>query len=503
MGKFGELTPKGFYSKFEKDRLTYEDTAERISKKTLPYVMTQKGHTSTSKMNDTTSQSFCGGLVNNLKSKMGMSLLPPSTSSFRLEPDKEALDKITQGNGDMLAEIYAKLSSVTANINKEIEAQQMRESMFELLLQLIIVGSVVIEKVEGKGLKIHPLRNFTVDLDSFGEARAICIMEKIKDLPDGIEPTEVKEEYNLYTLIERNWEDKRWYITQSIEDEIVGKEVSMKEEDLPFQYIGWTWIVGDKYHRPYAEDYIDDIESYDALSKALTQGSIISSKSLIFVDQKGNRTKMKDVAESENGDIINGRAEDVSAFQLQKYHDFQVTLNIRSEIKAVLSKVFLDGSSVTRDAERVTAQEIQYMAQELEKSSLSGVYSKLAKKLSKRIVEWIMKELKIKFDGISINIITGLDALGRSQEAAKLDAYLQRMNALGMMDMFKKTEIATRYASYDGIDVTGLMMTPAEYSQMQQQQRQAMMAQQGQQALAESAGKSVGQHLAPQGQPQA
>jgi hypothetical protein len=499
MGKFGELSPKSFYAKHMSDRLTYEDTAERISKKTIPYIMVQKGSTSTTKLADSCSQSFCGGLVSNLKSKMGMSLLPPSTSSFRLEPDREALETITQGNGDMVSAIYAKLSSVTANINKEIEAQQMRDSVFDLLTQLIVVGSVVIEKVKDDGIKIHPLRNFTVDLDSRGEARAMCIMEKIKDLPEGISPSEEKDEYDLYTLIERNWDDKKWYMTQSIEDEIVGKEQKFTDYSLPFQYIGWTWIVGDTYHRPYAEDFIDDIEQYDALARVLTQGSIIASKALIFVDQKGNRTKIKDVSDSENGDIINGRADDVTAFQLQKNFDFQVPMARLQEIGKHLSKSFLDSQSVTRDAERVTAQEIQYMAQELEKSSLSGVYSKLAKKLSKRIVEWIMQEINIKFDGISINVITGLDALGRSQEAQKLDAYMQRMGAMGMIDMFNKAELAIRYASFDGIDTTGLLKPPSQIAQEQQQaQQQAAMAQ-GDQALAQSAGQAMGEHLAPQG----
>lgn len=492
-----ELNPKEFYNKFSTARSSYETRAERISKMTLPYLFNTTFSESTGYA-DAISQSYCGRLLNTLKAKMGMSLLPPSTSSFRLEPNKEALIQISQGNPDFMAEVYAKISSVTNQITKEIEAQQIRDTLFDLLLQLIAVGSVVMEKIENDGIMIHTLKNFAVDLDARGEARALCVVEKKKDLPEGIVPPEEKDEYNLYTLVQRNAEDGKWYVTQSIEDVIVGKELSYKDVDVPFQYVGWNWTTGDKYHRPYAEDYIDDMEQYNTLSNLLTKGSVIASKSIIFVDERGNRTRLADVANSANGDVINGRADDVTAFQLGKNFDFQVPMERLQDLQKNLASAFLMNESVTRDAERVTAQEIRFMAQELESSSLSGVYSKLSKKVSKRIVQWIMKELKINFKEVSINIITGLDALGRSQEAQKLDGLVQRMAAMNLAHYLNEGELIQRYAAFEGIDVTGLIKTPQEVQAQQQAQQEAMIAQQGNEALASETGKAAAQHLAPQ-----
>lgn len=494
MAIFGDLKPKEFYDKFSASRTSYETRAQRISNMTLPYLFS-KTFSESSTYKDKISQSYCGRLLNTLKAKMGMSLLPPSTSSFRLEPNKDALLEISQGNVDFMAEVYAKISSVTNQITKEIEAQQIRDTLFDMLLQLIAVGSVVMEKVKDDGIMIHTLKNFAVELDSRGEARRMCVVEKLKDLPEGIVSSEEKDEYDLYTLIERNGEDKKWYVTQSVGDEVVGKELKYSEDKVPFQYVGWNWTTGDKYHRPYAEDYIDDMEQYNTLSNLLTKGSVVASKVLVFVDERGNRTRLSDVTESENGAVINGRADDVTAFQLQKNFDFQVPMERLQDLQKNLASAFLMNESVTRDAERVTAQEIRFMAQELESSSLSGVYSKLSKKVSKRIVQWIMNELKIEFKEVSINVITGLDALGRSQEAQKLDGLVQRMAQMNLAHYLIQNELINRYAAFEGIDVTGLIKTP---TQVQQEQAQAQAQQQealGAQALMESAGQGAGQAL--------
>jgi hypothetical protein len=493
MANIKEISPKEFYNKFSAGRMDHENTAKSISELTLPYIMMEDGASSSTQYKDKISQAFCGRLVNTLKSKMGMSLLPPSTSSFRLEPDKDALETITQGDPEAKAVIYAELSARTAQINKEIEAQQIRDTIFDMLTQLIVVGSIIMEKKDSKGIKLHTLRNFTVDLDATGEPRAMCVVEKLKDLPEGIDFKEDQEEYMLYTLVERDYLTGSWILKQSIDDVIVGEEITYKDDTLPFQYVGWTWTDGDKYHRPYAEDYLPDMDQYNQLSNLITKGSIVAAKVILFVDEKGNRTRKSDVANSKNGAVLNGRADDVTALQLQKNFDFQIPMERLQDIGKNLASAFLMNESVTRDAERVTAQEIRFMAQELEMSSLSGVYSKLAKKVSKRIVQWVMAELKIKFKGIDVNVITGLDALGRSQEAQKLDGYVQRLVAMNMMHWLDQGELAQRYASFDGIDTTGLLKTPNQVAQEQAQAQAAQAEQMGVESFAQQAGQSIAQ----------
>ena len=506
MAEEKEQLPSEFYSLKKTDRKQYEDRAKLIAKLTLPYVIREDSDTGTTAMTDSTNQSYGGRLINTLKAKMGMALLPPSTSSFRYVPKPEEMLALTGGSEENRAKVFQTLSSSISTVNSEIELQQIRTSLFDIITQLLIVGSVIVEKKKAKGVSIHPLQSFVASLDEQGFPTKMCFVENIVMLPEGVTVKKENEDgYELYTMATLDKETGSWIVIQEIEQEIVGQEKTYKTYDeLPFRYLGWTWMVGDQYHRPYAEDYYKDLDQLDKLAKILTDGAIIQAKVLLFVNEKGGRTRKDAVAESANGDVIDGVADDVSALQIQKNFDFQVPMEREQNLKKEMSQAFLMNESVTRDAERVTAQEIQFMAQELESSSLAGIYSKLSLLWSKWVVKQVMIELGIKFDVIEVEILTGLDALGRSQEAQKLDALLQRAEALGVRHYFKDSELLNRYASFENVDTVGLLKTPKEVEAEMAKAKEAQAAQMGEEAMANSAGAATGENIAQAttGQPQ-
>jgi len=494
--KYEEMDPKEFYDKQVTNRSDYENRAEAYATLTLPYLMRRNGSDKGTPLDDEVAQSYGGRCVNSLKSKMGMALLPASTSSFRFVPDQEAFEQtLGAENTDAMVDIHKALAARTLQINTEIERQAIRESLFMVIAQMMVVGSVIIEKKDKNGIVIHPLKTIAVDLDNQGEPHAMAFMETLTVLPEDITGVEEADEYELYTYIYKNAENDNWTVKQSVGKDDVGAEMTYSDDDLPYKYLGWTWMSGDSMHRPYVEDYIQDLSQLNKLAGVLTDGAVIASKSLIFVDQRGGRTRTKDVSTSANGDVMDGSAEDVTAFQLNKNYDFQVPMEREANLKRELAASFLMNESVTRDAERVTAQEIQFMAQELEKSSLSGIYSMMATKWSKWIVRMVMNELSIKFDTVEPEIITGLDALGRSQEAQKLDNYVGRMMNLGMERYLKKDVLAQKYAALEGLDVTGMLYTQDEVdtqvAEEQQAAIQAQAAQAGAQALGQEGGAAV------------
>lgn len=489
--------PSEFFNSNLSDRKPYEDRARLISEISLPYVMRALGASQTQALNKSASQSFNGRQINNLKSKMGMALLPPATSSFRLKPDPIAMVQLFQGNEKAIETIRQQLSLNTDAINSEIENQQIRSSLFDMLLQQIVVGSVVVEKNERKGITIFPLRSFVVNLDSQGEPLAMCIVEKLQMLPDGITPKEEKDEYDLYTLLALDKDTNKWIMKQDIDGEIVGKEITYSDYDsLPFRYFGWNWLQGDKYHRPFAEDYYPDMLQVDKLAKLNTEGAVVAAKTVILVNQRGGRTRKSDVVKAANGAVIDGSSDDITAFQLGKNFDFQVSNAREAVIKKELQANFLDTGSVQRDAERVTAEEIRVMAQQLEASTLAGVYSKMALKWSKWIVTKVMDELKIKFDAVDVSVLTGLDALGRSQEAQKQDNFMQRVTQLQLNHWISESEVLQRYAAFDGINTVNLLKTTETVKKEQQQAQDAAAKQQLLESGAQSAGQEAGKALA-------
>ena len=486
-----ELLPSEFYSQKEADRKQYETRAEEISALTLPYAMRKDGQSESTPMEDFHSQSYCGRAVNTLKAKMGMALLPPATSSFRITPSAEILAAMSLGEGSEqeMANANKLIAGATTVINAEIENQQIRESLFEVIVQLILVGSCIVEKIEGDGVILHTLKNYVVELDRKGRPTTMCIKEVLTRLPDGITVSEEKDEYELYTMLWLSDEQPdTWVMTQDIEGEVVGQETTFKTDKLPFKYLGWTWMQGEKYHRPFAEDYYMDMKSIDALAELMGNGSLIAGKNIIFVNERGGRTRKDDVAKSSNGDVVDGSAEDVTAFRSEKGQDMQIVAGYLSEIKRELASSFLLNESATRDAERVTAEEVRFMAQELETSSLAGIYSKLSRDWSGWLITQIMNELKLEFGTLEVNVITGLDALGRNVETQKLDGVMARLGNYELTGWIKEAELVSRIVSQQGVDSNNLIKTPDEKAQEEAQAQQAALKQQAQASVAESSG---------------
>ena len=486
-----ELSPKSIYDTLVTTRKPYEDRAEQLSKLIIPYLFLPEGSTGSTVMNDNYSSRYSSIAVTGLANNICLALLPPTGSSFRFDPDAKSMEEFTKGDANMRAEIMALLGTQMARVNKEIENQQIRPQFYEAILNMIAVSPVVIEKVRNDGIKWHNLRNFAVKLDSKGEPLQIVIRETIhkQDLPDGIEIDESEETADLYTLC--HLEDDKWRVIQSIDSDLVGGESSYRYDELPYVYLGWLRQYGDTYHRPYAEQFMGILEDYAIVNKILIEGGLIASKSLIMVNPLGV-TKKEDVSKSSNGAVIDGRADEVTAFQLNKNYDFQIPMQLKQELMSQIDKAFLSRQGTQRQAERVTAEEIRANAQELEKN-LSGFYSVMSKKFNKWLVRQVMKELGIKFDTIDVNVITGLDALGRNMESMKMDNFMMRISNLQLNRWLKEEEIITRYASFDGIDTVNLVKTPNEVQQEVQAQQEAMLQQQLLGSGAESLGRTAGE----------
>jgi len=487
-----EQLPSEYYHSGSSDRQAYIDRAERYANLTIPSVFRDSSWSSSSTKADTYVQSFGAIAVKNLVSKIGMTLFPPNASSFRFTPDADGLKALTEGDPAMVKDIQLNISQSQNNINRHLEALNTRKTIFEVLEQLAIVSSCIIEKKDKGGYKLHNLRNFVVTLDDEGNAFKMCIEESLNKLPSNIEePKESKEKYELYTMLEK--EGSTWTMTQELEGEIVNTR-TYSEEKMPFEYVGWLWSQGDAYYRPYVEDFEGNLQSIDALQRVLTKGSLIASKNITFVDERGGRTRLRDVIKAGNGAVLQGNAADVTSYQHGKNYDYQVAISTLDQLKRELSQAFLLTEGLRRDAERVTQAEIRMLSQEIE-TALASVYSVISNKLIKRMVLWAMGDLGIKFEAITLDIVTGLDALGRSVEAGKLDEYVSRAASIGFMDYLKQDELAARYATLYNIDSDQLLKTSQQVQQERQQAQQAAAQQAGQQAMSESAGGAAGQAM--------
>jgi len=478
------------YSSLEGKRFQYVDRARSCSKLTLPYVMPEAGFGSHSRL-ETPFASVSARGVNNLASKLLLALLPPNAPLFRLNVDTYGLQQ--EGTPDeVISSIEASLQQVEDAVMDEVARESYRAALHEALKHLIICGNVLLYMPDEGGMRVFHLDRYVIERDSMGNVLYIATKESISYAALSDQMREVvgydespEEECELYTAVCRK--DDGWHIFQDIKGvRVPDSEGFYKLDKNPFIPLRFSRIDGESYGRSYVEEYLGDVQSLESLTRAIVEGSAAAAKVLFLVNPNGT-TRPKTLAESPNGAITQGNAQDVSVLQLNKFNDFRVAQETMSGIKDRLGHAFLLTSGVVRNAERVTAEEIRMLSMELE-SSLGGLYSLLSTELQLPMVTRIMDVMskkkrlpKLPKDVINPVIITGVEALGRGHDLQKLDMFLagagQVVGQQAVAQYVNVGEYFKRRATSLGIKTVGLVKTEEQMQQEMQQAQQMQMAQ--------------------------
>ncbi|NBP03847.1 MAG: hypothetical protein EBU90_27870, partial [Proteobacteria bacterium] len=185
-----------------------------------------------------------------------------------------------------------------------------------------------------------------------------------------------------------------------------------------------------------------------------------------------------------NGAFVSGKATDVTVLQTEKRADLSIVNSVIQDITTRLSFAFLLNTAIQRQAERVTAEEIRYMAQELE-TSLGGAYSILSQEFQLPLIRILLARLtkakrlpELPKKLVQPVIITGVEALGRGNDLQKLDLFLQGVSqTLGpqALQYINVQEYLNRRAASLGIQIENLIKTPEELQQEQQQSQSMQM----------------------------
>jgi hypothetical protein len=461
---------------------------------TIPSLLPPEGH-SQNQVLVRPKQSLGAALVNSLSSKMILALFPTNTPFFKFQLTRETKDEI----GEQQTEAQEILARVESEIVSNLEKSNYRAAMVLVFAYLIIIGDSCVRIDKEGNFRSYRLDSYVVERDSIGTVIDVIVKEKISPLTlpkETLEshflPEEIVEfsksrekEVSLFTRM--YLEDKKYKVIQELNGKPVeGSEGSYPLDEPEFIVSRWKYIPGEDYGRGMIEDYISDLTAFDDYSRDLSLASSAAAK-VIFALKYGSTITKRQLATAESGDILEGNAEDVGTIGLDKLQDFSITKEAREEIKRDLSRIFLMNSSVQRNGERVTAEEIRYLAQELE-DALGGVYSVLSQELQrpflKRYISVLnkMKKIpKLPKDGVDQQITTGLEALGRGHEVNKLLTFLQQLGAtIGEQQLAQRInsgEVAKQLALGMGVDATNLIKTEEQVQQDIQQQMTQQMAQ--------------------------
>lgn len=474
-----EETLAGKYSRLESDREIFLSNAEAASKLTIPMLFSR---TPGAKRFPSPYQSVGARGLNNLSAKILLALLPANTPFYRFGVDDESMAQLA-ADAAQAEQINMGFARVERTMQTNIESSLLRPKLSEAVKQLLLSGNALVHIEDLDKIRVFKLTNYVVSRDGSGTMLDTIVKEVVNprtlktEIAEacGVDTRDTKTDVELFTGIALDGEHYKIY--QEINDKLVpGSEGSYPKDKLPWLPLRFFSVDGESYGRGYIEEYIGDLKSLEGLSKSVVQAAAASAKVLFLI--RNGITDKRALAAARNGDFVNGDVNDVGVLQVNKFADMRVAQEAAAKIEQRLELAFLMNTSIQRNGERVTAEEIRLMAQELE-DGLGGIYSLLSHELQRPLVSVILAALQKRKvlpqfpkDVMKVSITTGLEALGRGQDALKLQQVASDVIALGPVAQQKVNMgvLLTRLIVARGVDTTGLIKTPEEELAEQQQQ---------------------------------
>ena len=508
---------KARYSRLSTDRQWFLDEAYESAKLTIPSIVPSQVDITT-QTNDGSPENLAKPWqilgargVRNLASKLNLALFPPTGAFMRYQLHPEVKKELEDSRrGAERSEIEKGLAIRERLIMDDVDSQNVRTKTDLAFKHLLVAGNVLLYLMPEGGLRVFPLNSYVVRRDFVGTPIEIIYVEPMarETLPEEIvdallangqpeDPTnpgtlekdkDGRKSVDVYTRIELR--EQRYFVSQeALGVPIPGKAGSFVKDKLPFLPLRFSSIDGEDYGRGYIEEFRGGLRSLERLQQAITLGAVNAAKLVPLVRPGAALTPAK-LMRAENGQALLGYPEDVTMLQQNKQADFVVAESTSQRLSNELAAAFLLNSSFQRSAERVTAEEIRRMAEELE-DALGGIYSVLAQELQlpialrteqRLIKKGLLKPVKPK-DAVKAVVVTGLAAVGRGHEFNRnREFYAHLVGEIQPLipeigRWLKPQEIINRAAIGVGIPEEGLIKTAEEIAQEDQQaQQQAQMA---------------------------
>ena len=481
------------WSALDMKRQTVLNRARTCAQVTLPSLLPPEGTTENDQLM-TPYQSVGARSVNNLASKLMLTLYPPNSPYFTMNVDAVFLARMVEETGDKSTEskIKEQFSLLENEVTKFHEAKADRVPLFNVIRSLIVTGNSLIYQDDNNKDRLRYFRmdQYCVRRNPSGRPVEIVIREFINpdEVPEGVAAPAAKagasdeKPIALYTYCRKS--NDQWVVLQEVLNQVVPESVgSFVDKNFPYLPLAWSLNPSENYGRGHVEENLGDFLSLEGLRKAFLEGAAALAKLVFLIDPTG-LTNKNDIMKAPNGGFAVGRRDDVTTLQAEKLSDFQFVQSEIVRLEGSLSKAFLLAESVQRNAERVTAEEIRLMAADID-DTLGGIYTLLSQDLQYPLLLLRLdamgreKKLPTLPKEIQYTITTGFEALGRGHELMKLQQFLAMLQPLGpevLAQIITLTEYARRCATGLGLNTKGLVPSDEEISQgMQQKQMQAMM----------------------------
>lgn len=419
------------YEKLVGKRSAFLDRAKDYARFTLPYLMAEADEDISSQNAWQDDGATC---VNFLANKLTQTLFPAQRSFFRIDLTAEGIASLN--NEGMTKPTAQKLlAEVEKNAMTFGEGLQFRPAAVESFKHLIVTGNCLMFKPDNKSpIQAVPLNHYVIRRDSSGNVMDIILLQE-KAL-ETFEPAmrmaiqaarsgkqfKDKDNVKLYTHAKRIDNDM-FEVKQAAGEVPVGTTSRVSEDRLPFIPLVWKRSYGEDYGRGMAEDHAGAFFVIQFLAEALARGVALMAD-IKYLIKPGSYLDLNKFVEGGSGAVLQGMADDVHIVQLGKYADYTPVQTVLNDYRQRIGRVFMVEALTRRDAERVTAYELQRDAMLIEQS-LGGIYSLFSTTYQAPMARWFMNGITsiLSKSKVSPSIMTGIEALGRMAELDKLGTF--------------------------------------------------------------------------------
>lgn len=508
-------------------RQSHLDTMRQCAMLTLPYVLPPEGFSRHQQL-PRPYQGMGSKCVNNLTSKLQLSLFSPNQPYFKFEVDESLINTLEQQDSTIRDQVLKTMNEQEKMVQSNLERSGYRPVLFQVLKYAVVSGNYLLHQPDEGSPTVYRLDQYVVVRDASGVPTEIILRDQIhisqipedmveddQNLLDQLESIKTDQSAPHGSLQDQKEEHQFIYTWIKLDKEKYRHHQELQDgRNLPKRFSGWSpkdapeylagrliGIAGEDYGRSIVEEYLGDFISLEGTERALVKGTACLAKLIYLVDPAG-MTNVRRVANAQTGDFVSGRASDITPLSTEKRADFQMAHQLVERLERRLSHAFLLTTGVQRDAERVTAEEIRLLSAEIE-DSLGGIYSMLSAELQMPILMRQMSILtkqnklpKLKDDDVRPKIVAGIDGLGRGQDLKKMNLFMQSVqqiaqadpNSLAQLDF---TGMVRLMANYLGLDTDPIFKSPQALQQEQQQKQQQVQQQQMQGAVMDGLGKSI------------
>lgn len=519
------------YANLKTDRESVLNRARELSGLTIPYLFRKEGENQNDNL-EVPWNSIGAYCLSNLSAKVVFSIFPPGQPPMKLNPDPlvrrqwAAMEDRAQA-GDLQTETERGLSAVEEEFVEAFEEDGDRAPLTLGVQRMLCGGTEGFHFMKGGKVRGLSLERFVCKRDRSGNLLEFVIEDPLSwsTLPEDIKGK--CKALHEQARIDKGgaeggvwgaWADPKtimvythgyfqegiWHVYQECWGfEVNGTRYTREPEFLPYLFCPWVLIHGEDYGRSYVELYEGDLQTIEGNTQTIAEGAAALARFITLV-RPGGLTNRKSIAEAENGAVISGRDEDVKALTYDKAGDFAVVETVTDRAEQRLARAFLLYSSVQRKGERVTAEEIRTVAQDLDNAQV-GAYSQQVVTLQRPYVQiklWLLQKARrvtpLPKGLTKVTILGGLAALGRSAELMTLREWASFMRELfgdawaQVLGPKSMREVAKRAASALKLRTDGIIPTEEEAAQMDQQ---AQMQQMMQNPAAQEMIKQLGNNL--------